>query len=216
MRIGTGRLTAIVAAAAAALVLAVTGGASPGTTLIDGIPQRGTVLGAKAAQVTLIQYEDLGCTHCNEYMKDAFPTIVREYVRPGLVKVDFRGLGVVTRASEPTLRYSLAAARQNKLWQVVELFYENQARLNDVATDRGVQRMVRGIKDLDSAKLVVDAKSLAVRRLATAMSAEATRRNVPGTPWFFIKIGAAPPKLVRPDAYGGDAFRVILDQALGR
>ncbi len=210
MSVRTRRVTAIVAAAVTALVLAVAGGASPGTVLIDGIPQRGTVLGAKSAQVTLIQYEDLGCTHCNEYMQNAFPTIVREYVRPGLVKVDFRGLGVVTRASEPTLRYALAAARQNKLWQVVALFYENQSHLNDVATDRGLKRMVRGVQGLDSAKLVVDARSLAVRRLATAMSAE------PGTPWFFVKIGTAPPKLVRPDAYDGDAFRTVLDQALGR
>ena len=44
----------------------------------------------------------------NDYMKLAFPTILNDYVRPGLVKVDFRGLGVVTRASEPALRYVLA------------------------------------------------------------------------------------------------------------
>jgi len=212
----SGRLGALLGAVALGLAIVAGIGASPGTALIDGIPQRGTVLGAKTATVTLIQYEDLGCTHCNDYMKDAFPTIVDEYVRTGLVKVDFRGLGVVTRASEPALRYTLAASRQRKLWQVAQLFYENQAKLNELATDRGVKRLVAGVAGLNATRLVADAKSLSVRRQAAAHSAEATGRKVPGTPWFFVKIGTAAPKVVRPTAYDGDAFKVILDEALGR
>lgn len=211
-----GRVGALLGAVALSLVAAAGAGASPGTALVDGIPQRGTVLGEKTATVTLIQFEDLACTHCKTFMKSAFPTIVDDYVRKGLVKVDFRGLGVVTRASEPALRYTLAAARQRKLWQVAQLFYENQAKLNELATDRGVKRLVRGIPGLDPVRLVADAKSLAVRKQAAAHAAEATRRDVPGTPWFFVKVGTAAPKLVRPTAYDGDAFRVILDEALGR
>ena len=198
------------------LVAAAGSTASPGTALVDGIPQRGTVLGQKSAAVTLIQFEDLGCTHCKTYMQEAFPTIVRDYVRTGLVKVDFRGLGVVTRASEPALRYTLAASRQQKLWQVVALFYESQGSLNELATDRGAKRLVRGIPGIDPARLVADAKSLSVRRQANAHTAEAVRRNVPGTPWFFIKVGDARPKLVKPAAYDGEAFSAILDDALGR
>ena len=148
--------------------------------------------------MTLIQFEDLGCSHCAEYMKDAFPTIVNDYVRTGLVKVDFRGLGVVTRASAPALRYTLAASRQKKLWQVAELFYENQSRLNELATDAGVKRMVVGVKGLDAKLLVADSKTLSVKKQVAAHAAEATRRKVPGTPWFFIKVGTAPPKVVRP------------------
>jgi len=207
----------VVLAAAAILLVVVAGSvASPGTALVDGIPQRGTVLGQKSATVTLIQYEDLGCTHCKTYMEDAFPTIIRDYVRTGLVKVDFRGLGVVTRASEPALRYTLAASRQQKLWQVAELFYENQGKLNELATDKGVKRLVKGVPGLNVTRLVADAKSLSVRKQAAAHAAEAIRRDVPGTPWFFVKVGDAPPKLVKPEAYDGEAFSAILDDALGR
>jgi protein-disulfide isomerase len=211
-----GRSRLLFAAAATALAVVAAVGASPGTTLISGIPQRGTVIGAKSANVTLIQFEDLACTHCNDYMKLAFPTIVTEYVRPGLVKVDFRGLGVVTRASEPALRYVLAAARQRKLWQLTEVFYEKQAKLNELATDKGVRRLARGIPGLDADKLVLDARSVSVRKQAAAHAAEANRRDVPGTPWFFIKIGTETPTLVRPTAYSGEAFATLLDEALGR
>ena len=211
------RRAGVVLAAAAILLVVVPGGAaSPGTALVDGIPQRGTVLGQKTATVTLIQYEDLGCTHCKTYMDEAFPTIVRDYVRTGLVKLDFRGLGVVTRASEPALRYTLAASRQNRLWQVAELFYENQGKLNELATDKGVKRLVTGVAGINATRLVVDAKSLSVRKQADAHAAEAIRRDVPGTPWFFVKVGDAPPKLVKPEAYDGEAFSAILDDALGR
>ena len=207
-----------VALAATACLLAVTAGsaASPGTALVDGIPQRGTVLGQKSATVTLIQYEDLGCTHCKTYMEEAFPTILRDYVRTGLVKVDFRGLGVVTSASAPALRYTLAAARQKKLWQVAELFYENQGKLSELATDKGVKRLVEGVAGIDATRLVADSKTLAIRKEAAAHAAEAVRRDVPGTPWFFVKIGDAPPKLVKPEAYDSESFSAILDDALGR
>ena len=210
------RFGLILAAGAVALAAVATVGASPGTDLVQGIPQRGTVIGEKTANVTLIQYEDLACTHCNTYMKLAFPTIVNDYVRPGLVKVDFRGIGVVSRASAPALRYVLAAGRQQKLWQLTELFYENQSRLNELATDKGVRRLARQIPGLNADKLILDARSLLVRKQAAAHAAEAERRKVPGTPWFFIKVGTDVPKLVRPTAYSGEAFATLLDEALGR
>jgi protein-disulfide isomerase len=210
------RAAVVLAGAAVVLVTAAGGTASPGTALIDGIPQRGTVLGQKRATVTLIQFEDLACTHCKTYMQEAFPTIIRDYVRTGLVKVDFRGIGVVTRASEPALRYALAASRQNKLWQVVSLFYENQGSLNELATDKGVKRLVKSQPGINPARLVADAKSLSVRKQANAHASEAIRRNVPGTPWFFVKVGDAPPTLVKPEAFDGEAFSAILDDALGR
>jgi protein-disulfide isomerase len=219
MTVRTGGLGALLVAGALSLAIATGIGASngsPGTALVDGIPQRGTVLGAKTATVTLIQFEDLGCAHCQEYMAGAFPTIVKDYVRTGLVKVDFRGLGVVTRASEPALRYTLAAARQKKLWQVAELFYENQPRLNELATDKGVKRLVSGVRGLNGTLLVADSKTLSVKRQAAAHATEATRRNVPGTPWFFIKVGTAAPKVARPEAYDGESFSALLDDALGR
>ena len=69
---------------------------------------------------------------------------------------------------------------------------------------------------IDANQLILDAKSISVRKQAAAHAVEADRRKVPGTPWFFIKIGTDPPKLVRPTAYSGEAFATLLDEALGR
>ena len=53
------------------------------TSLIDGIPQEGTVLGDPGAKVTLLQYEDLQCPFCRQYTIGLFPMVVDEYVRKG-------------------------------------------------------------------------------------------------------------------------------------
>lgn len=206
----------IVVLAVALLGAGATASASPGTALLAGIPQRGTVLGQPAAPATLVLWEDLGCTHCRNLMEAAFPTIVRDYVRPGLLKVDFRGLGVVRPASRPALLYALAAGRQNRLWHVVELFYERQSDLETLVNDAAVRRLVRGVRGLDATRLVRDAKSLGVRRQADAVVAEANRREVPGTPWFFVRVGTGPLQVVRPAAYTGPAIAAMLDAALGR
>jgi len=65
-------------------------------------------------------------------------------------------------------------------------------------------------------KLIADSKSVSVKKQAAAHETEATRRKVPGTPWFFVKIGDAPPRVVRPEAYDGESFAKLLDEALGR
>ena len=132
---------AIVAAAgvAAALIggsLLTRGGSKPSTSsadalaLVKGLPQKGTVLGSPTAKVRMLQFEDLQCPICKRYTDDAFPTIVREYVRTGRVQLDFRGLAFLGPDSETALRTAIAAGSQNKLWDVVGLFYAEQGKEN--------------------------------------------------------------------------------------
>lgn len=199
-----------------ALALAGAAAPSPGTDLIAGIPQRGTQLGQATAPVTLLIYEDIACPHCRTFTIEALPTIVRDYVRPGLVKLDFRGVAAVSRASLPALRYALAAAKQNKLWHITQLYYERQSRLSTLVTDRAMRTLARQVKGLNADRLIADAKRPGIGLKITALQKEQVARDVPGTPWFFIRKGAGAPEVVRPDAYDGESFAALLDTALGR
>ena len=49
-------------------------------------------LGSPDAPVTLVEYADLQCPFCAEWARGTFPAIVDEYVRPGQVRIEFRGL----------------------------------------------------------------------------------------------------------------------------
>jgi protein-disulfide isomerase len=186
---------------------------APGS--LESITQSGTLLGDPEAKVTLIQFEDLQCPICKQYTTDAFPTIVDEYVRPGKINVEFRGLAFIGEDSQKALRIALAAGKQDKLWQVVEAFYANQGAENSGwVTDAKVDEILAAVPGLDAAQVKKDASSSEVEQQIIDMQNEAQAKSVQGTPWFFVKIGDAEPYEVQPRELTPFAFYPILDDAL--
>ena len=183
--------------------------------LVAGIPQQGTVLGNPSAKVRMLQFEDIQCPVCKTYTDDALPAIVDEYVRPGKVKLDFRGLTFLGPDSVKALRISLAAGLQNKLWEVVGLFYENQGAENSGwVTDELVDEILAEVPGLDADKVKADADSATVTDQITAAQAEATTLKVGGTPSFFVGIGDQPLYQLEPRSLDPSEFRLALDDAL--
>lgn len=213
---------AVVVAALVVGTILLTGGNDSSKTattgaadLIAGIPQTGTVLGSPDATVTLLQYEDLQCPVCRQYTEDVFPTIIDEYVKPGKVKIDFRGLAFLGEDSVKALRVALAAANQNKLWDVVEAFYRNQGQENTGwVTDKKIDEVLAEVPGLDAAKVLADAKASKITDEISKLSTEASGRKVQGTPWFFIGIGKKEPYEIQPTELTPEAFRPALDSAL--
>lgn len=191
------------------------GSTSPAITVVAGIPQNGTVLGNPKATVTLLQFEDLQCPFCKEYTENTLPALIDEYVKPGLVKIDFRGIAFLGPDSEKALRIVVAAGLQNKLWEVSGLFYENQGEENSGwVTDELIDQILAEVPGLDAARVKVDAESAEVTKQINAVQAEATALEVGGTPWFYIKIGVNAPYEIRPTSLDPSAFRPALDDAL--
>jgi len=191
------------------------GGKPAALALIAGIPQKGTILGSPNAQVRMLQYEDLQCPICKRYTDDAFPAIVNEYVKAGRLRLDFRGLEFLGSDSEKALRIALAAGKQNKLWDVVGLFYENQGEENSGwVTDAKVDEILAQVPGLDVAKVKKDAQSAAITKEMQDVAAEATQNGVQGTPSFFIARGVNQPYPVQVTSLTPDAFRPILNDAL--
>lgn len=197
---------------------ATTSGPTSGSTaVVDGIPQSGTVLGNPDAQVTLLQYEDIQCPVCKSYTESGFQTVVDEYVRPGDVKVDFRGLEFLGDDSTKALRHVLAAAKQDRAWQLVDLLYANQGAENSGwVTDDLLRELGGQIEGLDVDAMFADAATPEIATEIEQVAQEAADRRVPGTPWFYVQIGDDEPYEVQPRSLDGDEFRQILDDALDR
>ena len=211
-------------AAVAVLVvvsIVVTGGGDNGSTtttggssaLFAGIPQQGTTLGAPGAPVTLVQFEDMQCPVCREYQEDGFSGVVDEYVRPGKVKVEFRGFPFIGDDSVKAYRFLLAAAEQDKLWNLQEALYRNQGDENSGwVTDDLVRRVAGEIPGLDVDKLVADASRPAIEQEAAGASKAASNAGITGTPTFLLEIGDQQPYRV---TFGSlDQMRAALDDAL--
>jgi protein-disulfide isomerase len=191
------------------------GGTPASVALFAGIPQSATYLGKPTAKVTMRVYEDLQCPYCRKFTDDgALPAIVNEYVKAGLVRLDWRGLAFIGPDSTKALQIALAAGKQNKLWEVVGLFYEKQGAENSGwVTDELVDEVLASVPGLDAAKVKSDAKSAEIANQIKAIQDEASTSGVNGTPSFFIVRGVNQPYQVQV-ALTPEAFRPVLNDAL--
>jgi protein-disulfide isomerase len=92
-------------------------GAAESRALFAGVPQQGIALGRPNAAVTLVEFADLQCPFCAEWSRNALPELVRDYVRPGRVRIVFRGLAFNGIRGTP----SFAVGRTGGTLRVVEL-----------------------------------------------------------------------------------------------
>jgi protein-disulfide isomerase len=194
-----------------------TGGSSSApVALFAGIPQDGTVLGdPNAPTVKMMIYEDIQCPFCKKFQDDALPGIVDEYVKTNKVKLDWRGMAFVGPDSQKALRISLAAGLQNKLWEVVGLFYENQGQENSGWVSDGlVDEILAQVPGLDAAKVKQDASSPAVTKQVAAIQAEAEANSISATPSFLIASGANEPYQIQVATLTTESFRPALDDAI--
>jgi protein-disulfide isomerase len=181
---------------------------------LTGIPQAGSVLGDPAARVTLIEYADLQCPFCRAYSEEVFPTIVDEYVRPGSVKTEFRGIAILGEDSEEALRYVYAAGLQNRLWELQEALFRNQgAEQSGWVTEELVRELAADIPGLDVERLVEDAGGAEVQAAIDEAASQAEAAEVPGTPTFFVQIEDQEPYFIQVPLDPA-AFRSALDDAL--
>jgi protein-disulfide isomerase len=195
---------AVLAAIAISLVLAVgitwansdTRDVSRGSTLptaseamaaFQGIPQRGLALGRQGAPVTVVEFVDLQCPYCRQFELEALPSLIDEQVRSGNVRVEIRGLAFLGPDSERGLRAVLAASRQDKMFELMELLYHNQGVENSGwLSQELVEAAARSIRGLDVTRLVDDMDSASVSALLDAHAAEAARRGVDSTPTVLV------------------------------
>ena len=111
----------------AARVAAPTGGtASEVSAQLAGIPQHGSTLGNPRAPLTVKFFGDLQCPYCRRFALRALPLLIERYVRRGRMKIEYHSLETATRDPQIFTAQqlaALAAGRQNKMWNFIELFY---------------------------------------------------------------------------------------------
>jgi protein-disulfide isomerase len=190
-------------------------GAQRIATLLDGIPQHGTTLGDSSAPVTLVEFADPQCPYCGMWERDALPEVVDRYVRTGKVRIVFNGLAFVGPDSVTALRTALAAASQNRFWNVLELLYENQGTENTGwVTDSLLRDIGAAVPGLDTDQMLADRNSTVVDRLVAQASAAARSAGVNSTPTFAVGPTGGQLQLVQVSSLTASAITPALDAAL--
>jgi protein-disulfide isomerase len=213
-------LAVLGAVALIAASLATSGGSSRGRAAAQvpstarpfaGLAQRGAVLGSPAAPVTLVEYADLQCPFCGAWAREQLPLIVDQLVRTGRLRLRFHGLAFVGPDSQAALAGALAAGRQNRLWDFVDLMYASQGEENSgwvadwMETAAAGAGVVRTRWDADRASgPVVDA--------IDGLSADAAANGVTSTPSFAIGRTGGPMRLLPTHSLDPAALRVVVDR----
>jgi protein-disulfide isomerase len=123
--------------------------------LLLGIPQHGSTLGYPDAPVTLQFFGDLQCVDSRRVMLGALPFLIRHWVRAGKLKIVFRSTESETRGAGGWYEFreqqsaALAAGKQGKLWNFIDVFYRDQGPEFTGYVDEGFLRQMAEIAGLD-------------------------------------------------------------------
>jgi protein-disulfide isomerase len=192
----------------------VTGGAAT-ARLLRGIPQRLNVLGNPNAPVTMVEFADLQCPFCREFALDALPALVREYVRPGKVKLVFAGMAFIGPDSEKALRATYAAGLQGRLWNFLDLLYRNQGPENSGwVTDDLLRAAGKAVQGLDVGAMLAARQTTEVDNAITATQQQASSAHVNSTPTFFAGPTGGTLQHLGVSELRAQAFRPTLDALL--
>ena len=185
--------------------------------LLRGIPQQGETLGSPRAPLTLVEYADPQCPYCGEFARTTLPTLIRDYVRTGKVKLVFRGLEFVGPDSDPALRAVYAAGRQNKLWSYAHLMFENQGTENTGwVTDGLISSLTAAVPGLDAARLSTDRRSSSVAEAIAISGKHAQLDGVTHTPWFQLGATGGQMQTLATPSLDAAVFTAAFDRLLRR
>lgn len=183
--------------------------------LFTGIPQDGLTLGRDDAPVTLVEYADLQCPYCAQWSLQTLPVLVDRYVRPGDLRIVFRGLSFVGPDSETALRTAVAASREGRLWDVVHGLYGRQGPENAGWVSDDVLDEVAAEAGLDGSALEQRRGESWVDSHLEASRALAEAAGVQGTPSFQVGRTGGPLELLRLQSLEPEAITPAIDVLLG-
>jgi protein-disulfide isomerase len=188
-------------------------GVGDSLSLFEGIPQHGIVLGSPKAPATVVEYADLQCPYCARFATTELPAFVQKYVRTGKAKLEFRGLAFVGQDSLSGLHTALAAARQNRLWQVIDILYTNQGAENSGWLSDSLLRDVgAAVPGLSTQAMFAARSEPSIEAEIQAASTHATNDGVNATPTLFA--GPTGGTLRRVDTASAAALAQAVQSAL--
>lgn len=175
---------------------------------------RSRIQGADSAPVWLLIVSDFQCPFCRQWHEQSYDAIVREYVRPGKVRVAYVNLPIGSHQNaKPAAEAAMCAGVQGKFWQMADGIFRTQERWASMPVATAMFDSIAGAQTLD---MTAWRGCVTEHRTAGMVEADAMRANQIGigsTPSFVVMRGQDVVRGIE-GAYPVDTFRVVLDAAL--
>jgi protein-disulfide isomerase len=138
------------------------------------------VRGRTDAPVTMVEYLDFQCPHCQAAFPEVEETIWQAGEKLRYVARHFP-LSSVHLQAQAAACAAEAAGKQGKFWEMYRKLFESHGQLNDANIQKYAQEL-----GLDMARFIQDAKSEDTLTRIRLMKMAGARSGVNGTPTFFI------------------------------
>lgn len=204
-----GILTGMTAAAAVVVILIVLsqtlwesdGDSTPSEFIIPtprpaDMPRQGTTLGNPDAPLTIVEYSDFQCPYCRKAGLEIAPQIEAEYVATGKAKLVWKHFPIEGEESVWAAEASECAAEQNAFWEYHDTLFLNRQGINVGTFVISNLKLLAKELDLDTEAFNACLDEGRYRDKVAEDYAEGRRREVSGTPTFFVGqsevVGAKP------------------------
>jgi protein-disulfide isomerase len=141
----------------------------------EGLPMRGSPM----AQVTIVEFSDFECPHCGR-SHPIINQILREH--EGQVRVFFRHYPLSSHPrAMPAARAAVAAGEQGRFWEMADLLFSHQRRLEDEDLERYAAELGLHLERFRAAMRSPETQARIERDRE-----EGRRLGVDATPTFFV------------------------------
>ena len=150
----------------------------------------GDVIGSPTAPVVLQLYSDFQCPACRLFVTTELPSLINEFVRPGLLRIEAQDIDILGTGS-PNESLELAvgaacAAEQDRYWPFHDLVFWNQGRENKGDHDAAFIADVATAAEVDLAAWNVCAARTDLRQQVAAQTASARSAGINQTPTLVV------------------------------
>ena len=163
--------------------------------------------GQPGAAITIYEMSDFQCPYCRAFTLETMPSLEREYIATGKVRLVYVNLPLTSVHQNATLAAEVAmcAAAQGRFWPMHDLLFRNQPHWAELAAPRPYLLALADSAGLDHAKLARCLASPATAALVREDGDRARRAGARSTPTFYIEGG------LLEGAAPITAFRAVLD-----
>ena len=155
--------------------------------LVKGLPQSGLTLGTPGAPITVTEFSDMQCPFCAQFANESFAGYASGPLAKGESTMRFVPISILGPDSEKGALAALAAARQNRLWEFVGVWYANQGVENSGYVTNAFIDKVANAAGLDMTAFHSALADPALAATAKAELALARAKKVQSTPSFVVR-----------------------------
>jgi protein-disulfide isomerase len=168
----------------------------------------GRIQGSRSAPVWLVEISDFQCPFCKRWHDQVYPAIVRDYIRPGHVRMAYVNLPLAQHEnSVPAAEAALCASVQDRFWPMHDKLFATQERWATMPNVTALFDSLAASAGVNIGEWRECMRSGLMSRVVNGDRTRARTSGVRSTPTFFVGdqaiAGAAPL----------DTFRLAIERA---